>query len=123
MQRLLAVELHDPARLHLSVHRISIPFSILLLIGYLETVPRELDEAAIVDGCTPLGALWRVVLPVMLPGVVATMAYALLLCWTEYPLALAFPTRPAMKTLPALLLFLPLQRRLVPGLTAGAVQQ
>jgi ABC-type glycerol-3-phosphate transport system permease component len=102
----LAVELHDPARLHLSVHRISIPFSIWLLIGYLETVPRELDEAAIVDGCTPLGALWRV----MLPGVVATMAHAFLLCWTEYLLALAFPTRPAMKTLPALLLFLPLQR-------------
>lgn len=129
---------------------ISIPFSVYLLLGYLETVPRELDEAAIVDGCTPLGALWHVVLPVMLPGVVATATYAFLLCWTEYLLALAFLTRPEMKTLPlglyqffgedttdwgavmagsavttlpALLLFLPLQRWLVSGLTAGSVKQ
>jgi ABC-type glycerol-3-phosphate transport system permease component len=129
---------------------ISIPFSVYLLLGYLETVPRELDEAAMVDGCTPLGALWHVVLPVMLPGVVATATYAFLLCWTEYLLALAFLTRPEMKTLPlglyqffgedttdwgavmagsavttlpALLLFLPLQRWLVSGLTAGSVKQ
>jgi ABC-type glycerol-3-phosphate transport system permease component len=129
---------------------ISIPFSVYLLLGYLETVPRELDEAALVDGCTPLGALWHVVLPVLLPGVVATMTYAFLLCWTEYLLALALLTRPEMKTLPlglyqffgedttdwgavmagsavttlpALLLFLPLQRWLVSGLTAGSVKQ
>jgi ABC-type glycerol-3-phosphate transport system permease component len=129
---------------------ISIPFSVYLLLGYLETVPRELDEAALVDGCTPLGALWHVVLPVMLPGVVATATYAFLLCWTDYLLALALLTRPEMKTLPlglyqffgedttdwgavmagsavatlpALLLFLPLQRWLVSGLTAGSVKQ
>lgn len=129
---------------------IGIPFSVYLLLGYLETVPRELDEAAVVDGCTPLGALWHVVLPVMLPGVVATATYAFLLCWTEYLLALAFLTRPEMKTLPlglyqffgedttdwgavmagsavttlpALLLFLPLQRWLVSGLTTGSVKQ
>lgn len=129
---------------------ISIPFSVYLLLGYLETVPRELDEAALVDGCTPLGALWHVVLPVMLPGVVATATYAFLLCWTDYLLALALLTRPDMKTLPlglyqffgedttdwgavmagsavatlpALLLFLPLQRWLVSGLTAGSVKQ
>ncbi len=129
---------------------ISIPFSVYLLLGYLETVPRELDEAAMVDGCTPLGALWHVVLPVMLPGVVATATYAFLLCWTDYLLALALLTRPDMKTLPlglyqffgedttdwgavmagsavatlpALLLFLPLQRWLVSGLTAGSVKQ
>lgn len=129
---------------------ISIPFSVYLLLGYLETVPRELDEAAIVDGCTPFGALWHVVLPVMLPGVVAAATYAFLLCWTEYLLAVALLTQPAMKTmplglyqffgedttdwgavmagsavatLPALLLFLPLQRWLVSGLTAGSVKQ
>jgi len=129
---------------------ISIPFSVYLLLGYLETVPRELDEAAIVDGCTPLGALWHVVLPVMLPGVVAAATYAFLLCWTEYLLALALLTQPSMKTiplglyqffgedttdwgavmagsavatLPALVLFLPLQRWLVSGLTAGSVKQ
>jgi ABC-type glycerol-3-phosphate transport system permease component len=134
----------------LSYTAISIPFSVYLLLGYLETVPRELDEAAMVDGCTPLGALWHVVLPVMLPGVVATATYAFLLCWTEYLFALAFLTRPSMKTLPlglyqffgedtvdwgavmagsavatlpALLLFLPLQRWLVSGLTAGSVKQ
>lgn len=129
---------------------IGIPFSIYMLLGYLESIPVELDEAAAIDGCSPLGVLWRVVLPLMVPGIVATATYAFLLCWTDFLFALAFLTRQDMQTLPiglagffgenftdwgavmagsvvmtlpALLLFVPLQARLSAGLTAGAVKQ
>lgn len=129
---------------------ISIPFSVYLLVGYLQSVPRSLDEAAIIDGCSPFQVLWRIIFPIMLPGIVATATYAFLLCWTEYLFALAFLTRPELKTmplllygffgenvtewgnvmaasalttLPTLLLFLPLQTKLASGLAAGSVKQ
>ena len=129
---------------------VSIPFSIYLLVGYLEAVPRSLDEAAILDGCSQFQVIWRIVFPIMLPGVVATATYAFLLCWSEYLFALAFLTQTDLKTmplllsaffgenvvewgnvmagsalmaLPTLLLFLPLQTRMASGLVAGAVKQ
>jgi len=129
---------------------ISIPFSVYLLVGYLEAVPRSLDEAAIIDGCSRFGVIWRIVFPIMLPGIVATATYAFMLCWTEYLFALAFLTNTHLKTMPlglyaffgedtaewgnimaasalttapTLLLFLPLQTRLASGLAAGSVKQ
>jgi len=129
---------------------VTIPFSVYLLVGYLESVPRSLDEMAIIDGCPPFLVIWRIVFPIMLPGVIATATYAFLLCWSEYLFALAFLTRTEMKTmplalyaffgehttewgqvmaaaalttLPPLLLFLPLQTKLSAGLAAGAVKQ
>ena len=129
---------------------VTIPFSVYLLVGYLESVPRSLDEMAIIDGCPPFLVIWRIVFPIMLPGVVATATYAFLLCWSEYLFALALLTRTEMKTmplvlyaffgehttewgqvmaaaaitaLPPLLLFLPLQTKLSAGLAAGAVKQ
>ena len=129
---------------------VTIPFSVYLLVGYLESVPRSLDEMAIIDGCPPFQVIWRIVFPIMLPGVVATATYAFILCWSEYLFALAFLTRTEMKTmplalyaffgehttewgqvmaaaalttLPPLLLFLPLQTKLSAGLAAGAVKQ
>ncbi|MCP4385339.1 MAG: carbohydrate ABC transporter permease [Hyphomicrobiales bacterium] len=128
---------------------ISLPFSVYLLVGYLETVPRELDEAAVMDGCSQFQIIWTIIFPVMLPGIVATATYAFLLMWTEFLFALAFLTRTTVKTmplglaqffgeqtvnwgavmaasavttLPALLLFLPLQTKLSSGLTAGSVK-
>jgi ABC-type glycerol-3-phosphate transport system permease component len=95
-------------------------------------------------------AMWRIVLPIMLPGVVASATYAFLLCWTEYLFALAFLTQTSLKTmplglyaffgedtaewgkimaasvlitLPTLVLFLPLQTRLTAGLAQGALKQ
>jgi ABC-type glycerol-3-phosphate transport system permease component len=127
----------------------TIPFSVYMLTGYLATVPRSLDEAATMDGATRFQIVWRIVFPIMLPGIVATATYAFLLCWTEYLFALAFLTRTEMKTLPlglyqffgddrvdwgavmaasaiatlpTLILFLPLQSRLTGGLAAGAVK-
>lgn len=129
---------------------ITIPFSVYLLVGYLEGVPRSLDEAAIIDGCSRLQVIWYVIFPIILPGVVATATYAFLLCWTEYLFALAFLTTTSLKTmplglysffgediaewghimaasalttLPTLILFLPLQTKMSPGLAAGAVKQ
>jgi ABC-type glycerol-3-phosphate transport system permease component len=129
---------------------VSIPFSIYLLVGYLEAVPRSLDEAAILDGCSQFQVIWRIVFPILLPGVVATATYAFLLCWSEYLFALAFLTQTDLKTmppllnaffgenvvewgnvmagsalmtLPTLLLFLPLQTRMASGLAEGAVKQ
>jgi ABC-type glycerol-3-phosphate transport system permease component len=129
---------------------ISIPFSVYLLVGYLESVPRQLDEAAIIDGCSRFQVIWRIIFPIMLPGIVATATYAFMLCWTEYLFALAFLTKMSLKTmplglyaffgedtaewgnimaasalttLPTLLLFLPLQTRLTSGLAAGSVKQ
>lgn len=128
---------------------ISIPFSVYLMVGYLETVPRELDEAAVMDGCSQFQIIWTIIFPIMLPGIVATATYAFLLMWTEFLFALAFLTRTSLKTmplglaqffgeqsvdwgavmaasavttLPALLLFLPLQTKLSSGLTAGSVK-
>ena len=126
----------------------TIPFSVYMLTGYLATVPKSLDEAAIIDGASRFQIVWRIVFPIMLPGIVATATYAFLLCWTEYLFALAFLTQTEMKTLPlglyqffgddrvdwgavmaasaiatlpTLILFLPLQSRLAAGLTACAV--
>lgn len=129
---------------------VSIPFSIYLLVGYLEAVPRSLDEAAILDGCSQFQVIWRIVFPLMVPGIVATATYAFLLCWSEYLFALAMLTQTDLKTmplllnaffgenvvewgnvmagsalmaLPTLLLFLPLQTRMTGGLAAGSVKQ
>jgi ABC-type glycerol-3-phosphate transport system permease component len=129
---------------------VTIPFSVYMLVGYLESVPRSLDEAAIIDGCSRFQVIWRIIFPIMLPGVVATATYAFMLCWAEYLFALAFLTKTELKTmplavyaffgenttewgnvmaasalttLPTLLLFLPLQTRLTAGLAAGSVKQ
>jgi ABC-type glycerol-3-phosphate transport system permease component len=128
---------------------ISIPFSVYMLAGYLATVPRELDEAALIDGASRYQVVWRIVFPVLMPGIVSTATYAFMLGWTEYLFALALLTKSELQTLPiglyqlfgddradwgavmaasvvatipTLLLFLPLQSRLSAGLTAGVVK-
>ena len=142
--------LNNPASMIFVYVAITLPFSIYLLVGYLRAVPRSLDEAAIIDGASRLQIIWKIVFPVMLPGIVATATYAFLLCWSEYLFALALLTddeaktmplalyvyfgenvtewgnvmaASALTTLPTLLLFLPLQTRLVSGLAAGSVKQ
>jgi ABC-type glycerol-3-phosphate transport system permease component len=127
----------------------TIPFSVYMLVGYLVTVPKSLDEAAIIDGASRWQVIWMIICPVMLPGFVATATYAFLLCWTEYLFALAFLTQTELKTLPlglyqyfgddyvdwgavmaasvvttlpVFLLFLPIQGRISPGRVAGAVK-
>ncbi|XAS64488.1 carbohydrate ABC transporter permease [Micrococcaceae bacterium Sec5.8] len=126
----------------------SLPFSIWMLAGYLDGIPRDLDEAAKVDGCGPMGALWRVVLPAARPGLVAVAIYSFMTSWGEVLFA-SVMTTDANRTLavglqlystqtnvywnqimaaslvvsvPVVVGFLLLQRNFVAGLTAGAVK-
>ncbi len=126
----------------------SLPFSIWMLAGYFDSIPRELDEAAQVDGNGPIGALLRVVVPSAVPGIVAVAIYAFMTAWGEVLFA-SVMTDEGTRTLaiglqeystltdvywnqvmaaalvvssPIVVGFLLLQRYLVAGLTAGAVK-
>jgi multiple sugar transport system permease protein len=76
------------------------PFVIWLMRGYFENISPELDDAARVDGCSRLGALWRVMLPVSLPGLFSTAVLAFLLCWDEFFYALILTQTSNSQTLP-----------------------
>ncbi|WP_454338140.1 carbohydrate ABC transporter permease [Streptomyces glaucescens] len=126
----------------------SLPFSIWMLIGYFDSIPRDLDEAAKVDGCGPVGALFRVIVPAAVPGIVAVAVYAFMTAWGEVLFA-SVMTNDTTRTLavglqgystlndvywnqimaaslvvsvPVVAGFLLLQRYLITGLTAGAVK-
>jgi multiple sugar transport system permease protein len=126
----------------------TLPFSIWMLTGYLDSIPRQLDEAAKVDGNGPLGALFRVVVPAAVPGIVAVGVYAFMTAWGEVLFASVL-TNDSTRTLavglqgyatqnqvywnqimaasltvsvPVAVGFLFLQRYLVAGMTAGAVK-
>ena len=127
---------------------ISLPLSIWLMASFFEAVPDELDEAARVDGASRLGALWRVVLPVVSGGLAVTAIFAFLASWNEFLFALLLTsvraqTTPivianfqtqfgldwggmtalaALYSVPVILLTLALQRHIVAGLTLGAVK-
>jgi multiple sugar transport system permease protein len=77
-----------------------VPFCTWILIGYFETIPRELDEAALVDGATHLQMLFRIFLPVALPGLVAATLFAFTLSWASflYPMALVFTSNEQLLT-------------------------
>ncbi len=77
-----------------------IPFAGWLLMGYFRTIPIELEQAAMVDGATRLQAMWRVVLPLALPGVLSAGIFCFTLGWNEFLYALVFMGSGAMKTVP-----------------------
>jgi multiple sugar transport system permease protein len=126
----------------------SLPFSIWMLVGYFDSIPRDLDDAALVDGCGPIKALLLIVLPAAVPGIVAVSVYAFMTAWGEVLFA-SVMTNDTTRTLsvglqgyatqnnvywnqvmaaslvvsvPVVAGFLLLQRYLVAGLTAGAVK-
>lgn len=127
---------------------VAIPFSVWMMTSYIDGIPRSLDEAAMTDGCTRFGALYRVVLPLCMPGIIATGVYIFITAWNEYLYALTLggrevkPITVAIQTLigeyqvewglltsggivgamPATLLFLIIQKRLIAGMTQGAVK-
>ena len=126
----------------------SIPFATWMMISYFDAIPRSLDEAALVDGCTPLGAMFKVVIPLSVPGIIATGIYIFITSWNEYlyasilagqnvrTLTVAIQTLVGeyeiawglltaggvMGALPVTLLFMLIQKRLVAGMTQGAVK-
>jgi len=75
-----------------------IPFCTWLLLGYFKVVPREIEECALVDGCSRLGVLFRIVLPVAVPGIVCAMLFAFTLAWNEFLYALTFVSASVTKT-------------------------
>ncbi|GGU42853.1 sugar ABC transporter permease [Streptomyces albospinus] len=126
-----------------------LPFTLLTLRGYVAAVPRELEESAMVDGCSRRQAFAKVVLPLLAPGLMATSLFGFITAWNEFPLVLVLNKEPGAGTLPLwlsqfqtqfgndwgatmaaatlfaipiLILFLILQRKAVGGLTSGAVK-
>jgi len=126
----------------------TIPFSTWMMTSFFNAVPRELDQAAQIDGCSRISALTRVVLPVALPGIAATGIYIFVTAWNEFLYAAVF-TGTNVKTiplalqnmigeykiawgllnaggvisaLPVLFLFFFVQKQLISGMTAGAVK-
>jgi len=75
-----------------------IPFSTWLLLGYFRTVPREIEECALVDGATRIQALLRIVLPVAIPGIICTVLFSFTQSWNEFIYALTFLSSTAVKT-------------------------
>jgi multiple sugar transport system permease protein len=128
----------------------NLPFATWMLISYFQALPAELEDAAMVDGCTRVGAFLRVLLPLAAPGVAAAAIFIFIYAWNEYLLAMMFTTSPDVRTLPvglsmfladehqtmwgalsagvvvsclpAAVLFTFIQRQLVRGLTAGALK-
>jgi multiple sugar transport system permease protein len=128
---------------------ICIPFSTVMLRGFLANVPEALEEAAMIDGCTRIGALFRVIVPVMKPGIVATFIFNFVNSWNELFLSVTLMLRDENRTLPAalnsfvsgiaidweslsaaavltvvptMILFAIASRYIVQGLTAGSVK-
>lgn len=128
---------------------ITLPFTVWTLRGFINGIPEDLEQAAMVDGCSRWGAFWRVTFPLLGPGLVATSVYAFITAWNEYLYAFtwlqdrasftlpvwlagfqtAFGTdwggsmaASTLFTVPVLVFFLIVQRNLVAGVTAGAVK-
>ena len=127
----------------------SLPFVIWMMRGYFQTIPRELEDAAMIDGCSRVSALFRVVIPLSKPGLFATGIFTFLAAWNEFMLALVLTQSLNSKTMPValaefigrfrvdyglmctvgviacippILVALIFQRYLIEGLTAGAVK-
>jgi ABC-type glycerol-3-phosphate transport system permease component len=127
----------------------TVPLAIWIMRGFIVTIPEELEHAAMIDGATRVGAMFRVILPIAGPGLVATATLSFIAAWNEFMLALTFMNEEEKKTLPLVLqsfvgrgdvdwgavmatsviytlpvviFFLLLRRRLMQGMTAGAVK-
>ena len=79
---------------------LNLPVCTLVLVGFFQSIPRDLENAAMIDGCTRLGALWRVVVPLAAPGVFTAGILAFVNAWDEFLLALSLNANASMRTLP-----------------------
>jgi multiple sugar transport system permease protein len=127
----------------------TLPYAILMMTGYFNTLPKELDEAVMVDGAGSFTALWRILVPIATPGIVSVGIYTFMQAWNEYLFALTLTKTVDMRTvpigiqqlmgqhsyewnemmamsilgcLPVLILFLFFQRYFIGGMTAGSVK-
>ena len=127
----------------------TLPYAIIMMTGYFNTLPHELDEAVMIDGGSSFVALWRVLVPIAIPGIVSVGIYTFMLAWNEFLFALTLTKTLDMRTvpvgiqmlmgqhsyewnqmmamsvlgsLPVLILFLFFQRYFIAGMTAGSVK-
>jgi len=127
----------------------TLPYAIIMMTGYFNTLPRELDEAVKVDGAGSFTALWRILVPISVPGLVSVGIYTFMIAWNEYLFALTLTRTENMRTVPigiqllmgqhsyewnemmamsilgcvpVLVLFLFFQRYFIGGMTAGSVK-
>jgi multiple sugar transport system permease protein len=127
----------------------NVPFATWLLLGYFRTLPLELEDAARIDGCSRLGVLWRIVLPLGAPGIITSFIFGFTNAWNEFLLAAVLAQRSDLRTipvglytfqigdvllwgplmaaslvatLPVIVLFMFVQRYMVQGLTVGSVK-
>jgi multiple sugar transport system permease protein len=77
-----------------------IPFASWLLMGYFRTIPKEIEESAMADGCSRLATLVRIILPLSVPGLLSAGIFCFTLCWNEFLYALIFMSSGPMKTIP-----------------------
>jgi multiple sugar transport system permease protein len=141
--------INKPIILIVAYMSFALPYAIWLMAAYFQTVPIELEDAARMDGCSRLGILFRIIMPISVPGLVSTAMFVFLLAWDEFFYALIFTSTLASKTapvaiaefvgryavnitgmmaggilaaLPPMILALIFQRYIVSGMTAGAVK-
>ena len=127
----------------------TLPYAIIMMTGYFNTLPRELDEAVMIDGGSSFTILWRVLVPISLPGIVSVGVYTFMLAWNEFLFALTLTKTNDMRTvpigiqllmgqhsfewnqmmaisalgsIPVLLLFLVFQRYFIAGMSAGSIK-
>jgi len=128
---------------------LGLPFGIWLIKGYFDSIPKEIDEAAMIDGLKPFGVLWRIIIPITAPGVVVAAFYAFMVSWGDFlfasiisqsletqtlPIGLnkffgstqikwgAINAATIITIIPTIILYAILQKWVVEGLTAGSVK-
>lgn len=131
---------------------INVPFGVFFLTGFFMSLPKALEEAAEIDGCTPSKAFWRIMFPLAQPGLVTLTIFNFINIWNEYFMALIFANKTSMRTvstglqaivqsmkysgdwaglfagvvvvfLPTFLLYLFLSNKIIAGVTGGAVKE
>jgi trehalose/maltose transport system permease protein len=147
MSRLQILDTHGVLILLYTVTHL--PLGVWILRGFFQSIPREIEEAAAIDGATPVQSLFRIVMPMAQPALAATALFVFTFSWNDFVIALTMTSSASMRTaqvwlwstigdvgtdwgalmavsvltnLPVLLVFLVLERRFVAGLTAGAVR-
>ena len=147
---IVALRLHNTyAALILTYMVFTLPYAIIMMTGYFNTLPRDLDEAVMIDGGGSFVILWRILTPISLPGIVSVGVYTFMLAWNEFLFALTLTKTTDMRTvpigiqllmgqhsfewnqmmamsvlgsLPVLILFLLFQRYFIAGMALGSVK-
>ena len=129
----------------------NVPFTVFFLTGFFATLPKELEDSALIDGCSPYKAFWRIILPMAQPGIITVGIFNFMTVWNEYFMALVFANKTQLRTLgvglqaivqsmryvgdwaglfaavvivflPTFILYIILSERVIAGITGGAVK-